>query len=162
MSDEPRVEFARRICSLCDMTSVNFAKKADEIERYKSLIDAGSVLFALATAFLTLTPALADLIGQSGSAALTLTAATLLVLRASIERIFLKDPSSRFRDYALYIGYYPQKISSELSRTDPDWTIIDSWVELATVNLNDARAKWPALVYSDSGLQFQRQTAVAD
>ena len=149
MANDRQVEFARRTINLCELTAKNFSKRADQVDGVRTLIDVGSVLFALSAAFVTLIPSMSDWVGTDGNALITLVAASLLVIRASIERVFFKDPPSRFRDYAFYVVIYPQKLSAELVKDSPNFDLVDAWIELANSNLNDARAKWPSLVHSE-------------
>jgi hypothetical protein len=144
-------DYVRRIINDCKETSEKFRVEYVRVSKIRTGID---IFIGLAGACATIATFVALIdpkttISQNFniiSPMLTIFAASLVLLQVLIERAILKDPPSRFADYAFYIEKYANNLEMELARKTPNWNRIEAWVALANDNLTGAAANWKHLV----------------
>ena len=142
-------EYIEKIKQDCLQSGAKIRAKYISVSRIRMIVDLLSLtvgLVGIAVTVIALVPSTAPYFSGDSPTIITLAAIIIILTQVSIERIVLKDPPSRFGDYAHYLSLFPQNIDRELARDDPDEAKIEAWIELALDNLNDAQNIWPELV----------------
>ena len=131
-----------------EVVSANLSKRARARSTVKSGVDLVSFVVGVAAIVVSLSPDIRTFLGRELTFMIVSLSGISLLGGLIVDRILLKDPPERFKDYSFYIGMYTEQIRDLVANSDNKNRIskLEVILDMCGRNIADTRRNWPDLV----------------